>query len=301
MMGRRVAWQKLKAACQDHLEVHNATKGYHRDFSMMTHTTMMSHGHLTPLATRLFAQQQQKYIKATHSWSFCEENPGVTLPLWESVGMRAVLPPIFGIWTIFLPPKIWPCVPFYSDLVGSHFEAPHFQHVDDLFASKFDQIYHFIQILLGPILNFERCTPTDFDPECAPPPPPPPSGENLPLIGLPSQRGRDTKKFPCHDTTMHVHDDVIKYKHFRLTGPLWGEFTGHRVWINGWVNNQEVGDLRRHRAHSDVTVMLRQKPGDGKAYGEACRRRVTWSLYNDWTGPTLVVGWSRLFINGISA
>ena len=54
---------------------------------------------------------------------------------------------------------------------------------------------------------------------------------------------------------------------FRGTGPSWGEFTGHR-WIplkglwrgalmfslilartNGWVNNREAGDLRRHRAH----------------------------------------------------
>ena len=26
------------------------------------------------------------------------------------------------------------------------------------------------------------------------------------------------------------HDDVIKWKIFRVTGPLWGEFTGHR-WI----------------------------------------------------------------------
>ena len=28
------------------------------------------------------------------------------------------------------------------------------------------------------------------------------------------------------------------------------------VSINGWVNNREAGDLRRYRAHSDVTVML---------------------------------------------
>ena len=28
------------------------------------------------------------------------------------------------------------------------------------------------------------------------------------------------------------------------------------AWINGWVNNGEAGDLRRHRAHYDVTVML---------------------------------------------
>ena len=26
-------------------------------------------------------------------------------------------------------------------------------------------------------------------------------------------------------------------------------------WINGWVNNRETGDLRRHSAHSDVIVM----------------------------------------------
>ena len=26
-------------------------------------------------------------------------------------------------------------------------------------------------------------------------------------------------------------------------------------WINGWVNNREAGDLRRHRAHYDVTLM----------------------------------------------
>ena len=62
---------------------------------------------------------------------------------------------------------------------------------------------------------------------------------------------------------------------FRVTGPLCGEFTGHRwipltktsdtelwcfylicAWINGWVNNSEAGDLRRHHAHSDVTVGL---------------------------------------------
>ena len=49
----------------------------------------------------------------------------------------------------------------------------------------------------------------------------------------------------------------------RVTGPLGGEFTGHRsqmfclicAWINAWVNNREAGDLRRHRAHYDVIVM----------------------------------------------
>ena len=61
---------------------------------------------------------------------------------------------------------------------------------------------------------------------------------------------------------------------FLVTGPLCGEFTGHSVisphkgqwrgalmfsvicaWRNGWVNNREAGDLRRHNAHYDVIVM----------------------------------------------
>ena len=61
---------------------------------------------------------------------------------------------------------------------------------------------------------------------------------------------------------------------FRVTGPLCGEFTGHRwipctnisdaelwffslicAWIYAWVNNREAGDLRHLRAHYDVIVM----------------------------------------------
>ena len=30
------------------------------------------------------------------------------------------------------------------------------------------------------------------------------------------------------------------------------------VWINDWLNNHEAGDLRRYRAHCDVTVMSLQ-------------------------------------------
>ena len=33
-----------------------------------------------------------------------------------------------------------------------------------------------------------------------------------------------------YETVGWRHDDVIKWKHFRITGPLWGEFTGDR-WI----------------------------------------------------------------------
>ena len=28
------------------------------------------------------------------------------------------------------------------------------------------------------------------------------------------------------------------------------------VWIDGWINHREAGDLRRYRAHYDVTVMV---------------------------------------------
>ena len=70
------------------------------------------------------------------------------------------------------------------------------------------------------------------------------------------------------------HFDVIKWKHFPRYWPFVrgihrspvnsspkGLWRGALmipliwVWINGWVNNGEAGDLRRYRAHYDVTVM----------------------------------------------
>ena len=71
------------------------------------------------------------------------------------------------------------------------------------------------------------------------------------------------------------HDEVIKWKHFPRNWPFVREI--HRspvnfphkgqwrgalmfsliyVWINGWVNNREAGDLRRQHDHYDVIVML---------------------------------------------
>ena len=67
------------------------------------------------------------------------------------------------------------------------------------------------------------------------------------------------------------HDDVIKWKHFPpywpfvrspVNSPHKGQWRGALmfslicVWINGWVNNREAGDLRRYKAHYDVTVMF---------------------------------------------
>ena len=54
---------------------------------------------------------------------------------------------------------------------------------------------------------------------------------------------------------------------FHVTGHSCGDFPAQRpvmrnlmfslicAWINGRVNNGDAGDLRRHRAHYDVTVM----------------------------------------------
>ena len=75
-------------------------------------------------------------------------------------------------------------------------------------------------------------------------------------------------------TWWRQHDDVIKWKHFvrywpfvrgihrsPVNSPHIGQWRGALVFslicacINGWINNHEAGDLRRHRAHYDVNVM----------------------------------------------
>ena len=74
-----------------------------------------------------------------------------------------------------------------------------------------------------------------------------------------------------------IHDDVIKWKQFPrywpfvrrihrspVNSPHKGQWRGALKFplicarINGWVNNREAGDLRRHQAHCDVIVMLKQ-------------------------------------------
>ena len=71
------------------------------------------------------------------------------------------------------------------------------------------------------------------------------------------------------------HDDVIKWKHFPCYWPFvrgihrspvnspqkgqWCRASMYSlicVWINGWVNNHEAGNLRRYHAHYDVIVMI---------------------------------------------
>ena len=63
-----------------------------------------------------------------------------------------------------------------------------------------------------------------------------------------------------------LHDDVIKGKHFPchwspVNSLHKGQWRGALMfylictWINGWVISGEAGDLRRHSAHYDVTIM----------------------------------------------
>ena len=75
--------------------------------------------------------------------------------------------------------------------------------------------------------------------------------------------------------TNSVHDDVIKREHFPrywpfvrgihrspVNSPHKGQWRGALMfplictWINGWVNNREAGDLRRHRTHYEAIVMI---------------------------------------------
>ena len=89
-----------------------------------------------------------------------------------------------------------------------------------------------------------------------------------------------TKTKPNKPQTMQIflgigHDDVIKWKHFPrywpfvqgihrspLNSPDKGQWRGALMfslicaWTNGWLNNRDAGDLRCHRAHYDVTMMM---------------------------------------------
>ena len=95
-----------------------------------------------------------------------------------------------------------------------------------------------------------------------------------PLIGW-AHIQNDPLDFIFYGMYTVYHDDIIKWKHFPCCWPFvrgihWSlvnsPHKGQRrralmfslicARINGWVNNGEAGDLRRHRAHYDVTVML---------------------------------------------
>ena len=93
---------------------------------------------------------------------------------------------------------------------------------------------------------------------------------------LPMTGQSDSHRAQFHNNIRHilVHDDVIKWKHFPrywpcvrgihrspVNSPHKGQWRGTLMFplicvrINGWINNPEAGDLRRHHAHCDVIVM----------------------------------------------
>ena len=74
-----------------------------------------------------------------------------------------------------------------------------------------------------------------------------------------------------------LHDNVMKWKHFPVcwlcvqgihrspvNSPRKGQWHGALMfplicaWASDWVNNQDAGDMRRHRDHYDVVVMDRR-------------------------------------------
>ena len=86
---------------------------------------------------------------------------------------------------------------------------------------------------------------------------------------------QDRQPDTCEVRLRNNYDDVIKWKHF----PRYWQFVRgiHRwpvnyqhegqwrgalmfsmtcAWINDWVNNRGAGDLRCHRAHYDVMVII---------------------------------------------
>ena len=86
---------------------------------------------------------------------------------------------------------------------------------------------------------------------------------------------------PCvSEVTLKYHDDVTKCKHFSrfwpfvrgihrspVNSPNKGQWRGPLMfslicaWVTAWVNNREAGDLRRHRDHFDVVVMMSNMAG----------------------------------------
>ena len=118
------------------------------------------------------------------------------------------------------------------------------------------------------------------------------------ILGHPIQPSIQPTIHPTiHPST--AHDDVIKWKHFPCYWPFvrgihWslvnsphkGQWRGALMfslicaWINAWINNCGAGDLRRHRANYDVTVMpclrvyMQARSGASKAHHLTC-------FYND--------------------
>ena len=108
--------------------------------------------------------------------------------------------------------------------------------------------------------------------------------------------------------TRLVHYDVVKWKHFPHYRPfvrgIHGGFPSQRPvtrnldvfldlrWTKGRTNNRDTGDLRRHRAHYDVTVMFIM----GIFTVDVWCVRIAWCLFGITTYATIMVR-NILFLN----
>ena len=102
-------------------------------------------------------------------------------------------------------------------------------------------------------------------------------GTNFSLNAIPTifiMKMRLKLPYVCKMVAILFCDDAIKWKHFPrywpfvrgihrspVNSPDKGQWRGALMfslifaWINGWVKTREAGELSRHRAHYDVTVM----------------------------------------------
>ena len=109
-----------------------------------------------------------------------------------------------------------------------------------------------------------------------------------------------------------THDDVIKWKHFPrywpfvrgihrspVNSPYKGQWRGalmfsmNCIWIKDWVNNREAGDLRRHRAHYDVTLMPTLKR---MIQSRICTCDIHWLTPHTMYGNSFPIGKIQLFL-----
>ena len=101
-----------------------------------------------------------------------------------------------------------------------------------------------------------------------------------------------TMMMSSNGNNFRVNDHLCK----EFTGPRWIPHTKASdtelwcfficVWINGWVNNGEAGDLRRYRAHYDVTVMPSNK----------CNTFTNYTIRTITTEHYLLASWCVMFL-----
>ena len=118
--------------------------------------------------------------------------------------------------------------------------------------------------------------------------------------------GRPTLSFII--SKLHLHDDVIKWKHFlrywpfvrgihrspvhsphsdrwipRTKGQWRGALMFSSPWINGWKSNRKAGDLRWYHAHYDVIVLCTVQRHDNVIINSLqCtheRHSIVWCLF----------------------